>query len=364
MMYSQQQKLCILFGERLVPSKKFFQIVDLFENIDELLSSFGNSKQIADILGNSYNDLLKDIKQNAADKIIAEMTANNVYAVTWYCKDYPETLCDIDEPPYVLFCKGNINLLSDSNCLAIVGTRKVSSYGKRAATDFARILCEHFVIVSGLAYGVDSLAHETTLKENGKTIAVLGSGILNIYPATNENLAERIVHNKGLVVSEYGLRENPMPYHFPHRNRIVAGLSRGLLVCQAPKKSGTLSTVELALEQGKDIFVVPGEIYDSGFAGSNTLIKSMQGACVTTPRDIEDYYGLYSEPVKKQAVQLTFDEQKIVDLLSSGAKTFDQIVIETQITPSELNFLLANLELRSIIARLSGNLYRLYGGIE
>lgn len=363
MIYSPQQKLCILFGERLIASKKFFQIIDLFDNIDELLLNFDKTPQLKDVLGVSYNTIRDDLQRNYVDKIIDDMTANNVAAVTWFCCDYPTLLRNIDDPPYALFCKGNTALLN-KDCLAVVGTRKVSSYGKRLATDFTRILCDNFVIVSGLAYGVDTLAHETTLSEDGETIAVFGSGILNVYPTSNENLAERIVNSNGLLISEYGLRETPFPFHFPHRNRIVAGLSKGLLVCQAPQKSGTLSTVELALEQGKDVFVVPGEVYDKGFAGSNSLIKSMQGACVTTPRDIEDYYGLNKPETKKQSVQLNFDEQKIADVLSTGAKTFDQLVIATQISPSELNFLLANLELRSIIARLSGNLYRLYGGIE
>lgn len=362
-MYTQEERLCILFGERLINSKKFFQLIDLYDDVSELLANFDNDKQIKDILGVGYQGICADLKNNYADKIIAEIIKNNVFVVTWYSEGYPNSLRNIDEPPYALFCKGSKALLN-KDCLAVVGTRKASSYGRRVATDFTRVLSENFVIVSGLAYGIDTLAHEAALSENGQTIAVLGSGILNIYPSANENLAERIVNGNGLIVSEYGLRELPFPFHFPHRNRIVAGLSRGLLVCQAPQKSGTLSTVELALEQGKDVFVVPGEIYDKGFAGSNNLIKSMQGACVTTPRDIEDYYDIDTVKVKKQVVQLTFDEQKIVNSLLVGTKSFDQLIIETQLTPSELNFLLANLELRSIIARLSGNLYRLYGGIE
>lgn len=363
MTYSPIEQLCILFGERLVSSRKFSRLLDYFEDKDTLLQSFDTDAFVREVLGESYAALSADIKRNYVDKVIAEMTANNVTAVTWFSSSYPETLRNIDEPPYALFCKGNTSLLS-ADCLAVVGTRKASSYGRRVATDFTKILCDDFVIVSGLAYGVDSLAHEAALSERGRTIAVLGSGILNVYPSTNENLAERIVGSGGLIVSEYGLHETPMPFHFPHRNRIVAGLSRGLLVCQAPNKSGTLSTVELALEQGKDVFVVPGEVFDKGFAGSNSLIKSMQGACVTTPRDIADYYGKSESAVTKQSVQLNFDEQRIVDALNDGQKTFDQLITETQIAPSELNFLLANLELRSIIARLAGNLYRLYGGIE
>lgn len=363
MMYTPQQKICILFGERLISCKKFFQLIDAFDDVNELLACFNDNSLVKEILGGVYDSICNDLRSNFVDSLIERMVSNNVFAVTWYDERYPSLLRNLDEPPYVLFCKGNVKLLN-KDCLAIVGTRKVSSYGRRIAVDFTRILCEKFVIVSGLAYGVDSIAHETTLGEQGETIAVLGSGILNIYPSSNEGLAERIVNNGGLIVSEYGLDETPMPFHFPHRNRIVSGLSRGLLVCQAPQKSGTLSTVDLALDQGRDIFVVPGEIYDKGFSGSNNLIKSMQGVCVTTPRDIEEYYGFNTAKITQQNVQLNFDEQKLIDALSLGAKSFDQLIVETQITPAELNFLLANLELRSIIARLSGNLYRLYGGIE
>ncbi len=362
-MYTLKDKLCILFGENGLTVKKFFQLSELYDTADELVRNFDCDDRIRSILGNSYGVLKSAIKKNDAERIIFDMEQNRIEAVTWYSEKYPRCLRDIDEPPYILFCKGDITLLS-KNCLSVVGTRKVSSYGRRIATDFTRLLAEHFVIVSGLAYGVDSIAHETTLTESGLTIAVLGSGILNIYPPTNENLADRILKGGGLIISEYGLRASPLAYHFPHRNRIVAGLSRGLLVCQAPLKSGTNSTVELALEQGKDVFVVPGEIYDSGFSGSNALIKSMQGACVTTPRDIIDFYNLESKQVENKIIQLNFEEQKIVDVLTVGQKSFDQLVCETGFSPSDLNFLLANLELRSIIARLPGNSYRIYGGTE
>ena len=361
-MYTSKEKLCILLGEYGLSSKKFFQLVDSVSDFDNPIAVFNNATA-CEILGSLVNDVKSAFKKNAVDGILADMQANGVSVVTWFSARYPNSLRDINEPPYVLFCKGETALLN-GRCLSVVGTRKASSYGRRVAADFTKILAEHFVIVSGLAYGIDSIAHETTLAEHGKTVAVLGSGILNVYPSSNERLADRIIETGGLVVSEYGLRAQPFTYRFPHRNRIVAGLSQGLLVCPAPLKSGTNSTVELALEQGKDIFAVPGEVYDAGFAGNNSLIKSMQGACVTTPRDIIDFYGLDCRAVAKTAVQLSFEEQRVVDALSEGPKTFDRLVTETSLTPSELNFLLANLELRSIIAKLPGNTYRLYGGIE
>ena len=362
-MYSIEEKFCILLGERLVSAKKFYNLLNNFENIADLLANFATDPLGAKILGEDYAKLLCDWQNGVADDIVAQMEANNVVALTYFSDNFPQSLLYIDDKPYVLFCQGDVSLL-DTDCIDVIGTRKASVYGRKIAKDFTTILSEKFTVVSGLAYGIDSIAHETTLENKGKTIAVLGSGVLHIYPTSNKSLAERIVKNGGLIISEYGLREYPASYHFPHRNRIVSGLSRGLLVCQAPLKSGTNSTVELALEQGKDIFVVPGEIYDMGFAGNNALIKSMQGACVTSPRDIVEYYHFDAPLAEKQAYQFSIEEQTIVNvLMENGQMTFDQLYLATQIPLSELNFLLANLELRSIIAKLPGNVYRMYGDI-
>ena len=362
-MYTLEEKICILFGENTVPSAKFFQLWDLFDNAEHLIANFSRSKDAQNMLGSAFPKLKEAISEQSFDAIIDDMLRHEVYAVTWFSPDYPDSLRDIPDPPYVLFCKGDAKLFA-TDCLAVIGTRKVSSYGRRIAKDFTAILSEYFTIVSGLAYGVDAIAHETTLDEQGKTIAVLGGGLLNVYPAANQGLADRIVANGGLLVSEYGLRAIPMAYNFPHRNRIVSGLSRGVLVCQAPAKSGTLSTVDLALDQGRDIFVVPGEIYDASFSGSNRLIKTVQAACVTTPRDIVDFYGFDRKPTATQSYQVSMEEQTVVNVLSRGQMTFDELVTQTGLAPAELNFMLANMEIKSIIERLPGNLYRLYGGIE
>lgn len=362
-MYSLEEKICIVCGENEITSAKFFQLWDLFDGAEAFVSEIGKSLPAEQLLGNNLDSLTQSLKSSQIDRIVEKISANGITAVTWFSSDYPQTLRNIDEPPYILFCLGDTKLLS-TECLSIIGTRKVSSYGRRITKDFTAVLSEYFTIVSGLAYGVDSIAHETTLEKKGKTIAVLGSGVLNIYPSANQGLADRIVQNDGLVISEYSVISSPYPYHFPHRNRIVSGLSNGVLVCQAPAKSGTNSTVDLALDQGKDIFVVPGEIYDSGFAGSNHLIKSVQGACVTTPRDILEYYHINAREIAQQSYQMSIEEQAIVNALSIGPLTFDELVLKTGISPADLNFLLAKLELRSIIAKLAGNSYRLYGGIK
>ena len=362
-MYSLEEKIYILFADNHVSNSKFFQVWNLFDGADDLVANIGNSKDAETLLAKSYTAIKHGIRRQAYERTISDMDKHDVFVVTWFSQVYPKQLRNIDDAPYILFCKGNAKLF-DTRCLAVVGTRKVSSYGRRVAKDFTAILSEYFTIVSGLAYGVDSVAHETTLEEHGRTIAVLGGGLLNVYPAANQGLADRIVENGGLLVSEYGRRVEPLTYHFPHRNRIVSGLSKGLLVCQAPAKSGTNSTVEHALDQGRDVFVVPGEIYDRGFSGSNHLIKSIQGACVTSPRDIVDFYGLDSIKARKGNYQMSIEEQSVVNALMAGQLTFDELVFETGLKPADLNFVLANLELRSIIAKLAGNVYRLYGGIE
>lgn len=366
MNYTYEEKICILLGDKGLASNKFFALLQQFGSVKEIVSNFLNNETVEKIVGENYRKMCAALKNGETEKIIADMERHSVFATTCFSPTFPQLLKEIDDPPFILFYRGNVNLLN-SRCLAVVGTRKVSSYGRRIAEDFTTILSDHFTIVSGLAYGVDSIAHETTLKNNGKTIAVLGGGLINVYPSANQNLAERIVDSGGLLLSEYGMNALPYPFRFPHRNRIVSGLSDGLLVCQAPLKSGTASTVQCALDQGRDVFVVPGEIYDFGFTGSNSLIKSMQGVCVTTPRDIEDYYRLgqsNNEINKNKNMQLDFDEQKIVDALSEGQLSFDKLVEVTQISTADLNFLLANLEIKSIIAKLPGNSYRLYGGLK
>lgn len=189
-------------------------------------------------------------------------------------KYYPERLRCIDNPPKELYCLGNLELLNYEKNIAIIGSRNCSYYGERVAKDFSFNLAkENVCIVSGLARGVDSFAHIGALSAKGKTIAVLGSGLDNIYPKENIKLAESIIKNNGLIISEYPLGTLPLKQHFPARNRIISGLSDNILVAEARKNSGTNITVNFALEQGKDVFVVPGNIYSRTSGGTNFMIS-------------------------------------------------------------------------------------------
>ena len=186
---------------------------------------------------------------------------------------YPERLKNIDDAPKELYCLGNLELLNYKNNIAMIGSRNCSSYGERVAKEFAYNLAKEDVcVVSGLAKGIDSFSHIGALNAKGKTIAVLGSGLDNIYPKENIKLVEEIINNNGLVISEYPLGTKPLKYHFPARNRIISGLSDSVLVVEARKNSGTNITVDFALEQGKDVFVIPGNIYSKTSDGTNFLI--------------------------------------------------------------------------------------------
>ena len=214
----------------------------------------------------------------------------NIIEVNQNSKFYPERLRNIYSPPKQLFCFGNLSLLNFENNIAVIGPRDYSFYGKRVADDFSFNLAKNdFCIISGLARGIDSFAHMAALDAKGRTIAVLGSGLDNIYPKENMKLAKRIVENGGLIISEYELGTRPLKQHFPARNRIISGLSDGVLVVEARKNSGTNITVDFALEQGKDIFVVPGNIYSNTSDGTNFLIKEGAIPVVSYKNIIEAY---------------------------------------------------------------------------
>ncbi len=193
-------------------------------------------------------------------------------------KEYPQNLKNIYDPPKKIYLIGNKDLLYQKG-IAIVGARDATQYGKKIAYNLAKELSEqNIVIISGLAIGIDSYAHKGALEKG--TIAVLGSGIDNIYPKENLELAREIIKNKGCIISEYPLGTKPERLHFPQRNRIISGLSDGVVVIEASKKSGALITAEFALEQGKEVFAVPGDINKKQSEGTNQLIKD--GAILLT----------------------------------------------------------------------------------
>lgn len=224
---------------------------------------------------NVNNILQNDIRQ----KVILHMeymSKNKINIISILDDKYPRMLRNIYDPPLSLYVKGNDSIFNTSS-IAIVGCRECTEYGKNAAKYFAYNLAKKdIVIISGLAKGIDSFSHIGALEANKKTIAIIGNGLDYVYPKENHFLSNQIIDKGGAIVSEYCIGTKPNKYNFPARNRIISGMSIGIIVIEAKRKSGTLITVDFALEQGRDVFVVPGNINSENSIGTNELIK--QGA--------------------------------------------------------------------------------------
>lgn len=282
---------------------------------------------------------------------------------------YPERLAHTARPPHLLFCLGCADL-ADPFPLAVVGTRSADSYGMRHTRVLAGQLARQgMCIVSGLATGIDTCAHWGALDGEGRTVAVLGGALNRLYPAENAPLMERIVEAGGSVVSEYAPGVMPTRYSFVQRNRIIAGLALGVLVTQAPLRSGAQSTVRFALEEGREVFAMPGDIDRMGSQLPNRLIS--EGARpVTCARDVTDLLVIEPGKKRREPAQQTAQtqpprralaprERAVCDLLLTGDQDFDALSERTGIPSDELGSLLMMLELDGVIVALPGAAYRL-----
>ena len=249
---------------------------------EDIMSINGFGEKIA-------NEILKKEYKANLNKYLDYMKKYNIHIISIYDKEYPNKLRNIYDVPVTLYVKGNVSILNEES-IAIVGCRDCSNYGKEVARKISYDLASFNInIISGMAKGIDSYAHIGCLEKKGKTIAVLGSGLDRIYPKENEALYNKIISSGGAIVSEYVIGTKIDKINFPARNRIISGLSDGVVVVEAKQKSGTLITVDFALEQGKNVFVVPGNITSKNSEGTNDLIK--QGAkCITSAQDVLEEY--------------------------------------------------------------------------
>lgn len=273
-------------------------------------------------------------------------------------KNYPKFLKQIKDSPKVLYCKGEIK--PDEICFAVVGTRRYSSYGKQLALEIAGELAETgLTIVSGLAPGIDTFVHQAAVERKKRTIAVLGTGIdeRSIYPKSNINLARRILETGGCLISEYPPGTSGTQFTFPQRNRIISGLSLGILVIEAKQKSGALITANWAKKQGRKIFAVPGSIYSSNSKGCHYLIK--QGAKLAeNSQDILkelNLVGLIKETEKLAGE--TPEENLTLNALKEGALYIDKIIEKTKLSVAVVASTLAILEIKGKVRNLGTNIY-------
>ncbi|MFA6603620.1 MAG: DNA-processing protein DprA [Patescibacteria group bacterium] len=282
-----------------------------------------------------------------------ELARHDVAAVAFNESEYPSQLRQIFDPPAILFYRGRLAALRGHLPVAVVGTRGMTEYGARAARLFTRQLATAgCTIVSGLALGVDAAAHEACLEANGITVAVLASGTdrPSVGPRTNAGLAERIVKADGVVVSEYPPGTISWKDNFLKRNRIIAGLSRGVVVIEAAERSGALVTARLALEQGRDVFAVPGPIFSPKSLGCNRLIQTGASPLIT----IEDIFQVYDLKISTPAVakQTIIDpaQKAIFTSLAAGSATTDELAVKTGLTPPEVLAAVSALELAGLVA--------------
>lgn len=238
-----------------------------------------HQSELAEILQlNKYNakKIYSSLKEIEPNSILEKYSKQNIQVITILDNGYPELLKNIYQPPWVLYCKGNLSLLKENLKIAVVGSREPTSYGVEVTKWLVKKLAENkIIVVSGFAKGIDTKAHEGTIHAGGKTIGVLGGGFFHLYPKENEALA-RIMENEHLLLSEYPPEVPPKKYHFPERNRIISGLTVGTVVVEAKEKSGSLITSNFALEEGREVFAIPGPITSDHSKGTNQLIQ--QGA--------------------------------------------------------------------------------------
>ncbi|HEY8541133.1 MAG TPA: DNA-processing protein DprA [Pseudothermotoga sp.] len=312
------------------------------EELERIVSRFDS---IEEILKADFMDGFERFKAHYDEKFMndQERRAKEIGTeiISFWDEDYPELLRQTISPPAVLFCLGNKKLLNEK-CVAVVGTRRITNYGKLVTKKIVpELVRADLVIVSGMAFGVDSLAHQISIENNGKTIAVLGTGVDVCYPASNRRLYERIVEN-GCIVSEYPFGTKAAKQNFPARNRIIAGLCRATIVIEAPMDSGALITARMSAEIGRDVFAVPADIDKKMSEGCNWLLK-MGAIPLTDSTQILEYYGITFVKDEKQD-----DFLKIFD---EGPLLAEEIVNKLNLGLSEVLSKLTEYELKGLVMK-------------
>ncbi len=345
-----------------IGSARLKKLLDYFgkpENIlkapcEELMGVSGIGKEIA--------RKVTSLKEKDIDEEFDLVRKYNLKIITLDDAEYPENLRHIPDPPIVLYVKGALEA-EDKFSIGIVGSRRASFYGLSCAEKFAGDLANcGMTIVSGLARGIDTSSHRGALKAGGRTIAVIGSGFKHLYPAENKELAEEISRS-GAVISEFPMDAKPLPQNFPCRNRIISGLSLGVLVVEAARNSGALITADCALEQGRDVFALPGKIDSGNSFGTNGLIK--QGAkLVSCAEDIIEEFSMpiITNPNKREIkdaileskVCLSGNESLLYNLISEQPVLLDEIIEKSGFAIPEISGILLNLQLRRLIRQIPG----------
>ncbi len=352
-------------SRRLLALHEYFGSAEraLHARPDQWMQVPGFGKGVADGLLASRDKAL----EQAAKQI--ERLPADASIVTYYDEAYPARLKSIYAPPSLLFVRGNIELLREERMIALVGSRKTSDYGRRAARELAEGMArERVLVVSGFAKGIDTQAHEAAFEAGGRTIAVLGSGVDVIYPAPNKKFASDLIESgRGLIASELPLGASPDARNFPWRNRIVSGMARATVVVESEFDGGSMITASLAHNEKRDVFALPGDIYRPSSGGPNRLIRESRARIATSAEQILSELGWSSQSPKQEKKKpldrngLSIFEAKIVDVLEAagGPLVIDQIAERSGFDVQDLFVQLFTLEMKNFVRPMAGKQYTL-----
>ena len=336
------------------------------EHARSLLKEFGSPEAVLAATADSLKSIVKPdiaaaIRKGTSDEALSPALAwledEQNHVIPLGDADYPRTLLNIADPPLLLYVKGNIDLLN-STAIAIVGSRHATPQGISNAEEFSSVLSNAgFCIISGMAHGIDAAAHRGALRGQGSSIAVVGTGLDKVYPAANRDLAHQLA-KQGALVSEFPLGTPPTGSNFPRRNRLISGMSIGCLVVEASQQSGSLITARQAIEQGRDVFAIPGSIHSPQSRGCHKLIK--QGAkLVETAQDIlEELAGQIPEIKPESAQDDSTQHENLLDMIGFDPVSMDTLSQRTGLTVSQLSAMLLTLELEGRVSALPGGLYQ------
>ncbi len=349
-----------LVSLNLIPQIGSVRLGELLKYFGQPQNIFKASRQsLEPVVGGGISQSIVSFDTRNLDRDLAQAKKAGLEIITLFDEGYPLNLKQIPGLPIVLYVSGRITGI-DNLSLGIVGSRRASLYGLSSAEKFAAELAlNNLTIVSGMARGVDTYAHQGALKVSGRTIAVMGSGFNHIYPPENRGLADRI-SKSGAVVSEFPMDTKPLAQNFPRRNRLISGLSLGVLVTEAARNSGALITVDFALEQGREVFALPGRIDSCGSIGTNNLLK--QGAkLVTCSEDIlEELNSDISRendqavPQAQENVSCVKEEELLYNCISRKAMAIDELVEKASLPVSQISSLILRLQFKKLITELPG----------
>ncbi len=344
---------------------RFLKLKSFFEgDFKKAFNASLKDWQAADIDNRGITKFFSQQKQIIPEKEHEQLIRCGAQVLIKGERGFPITLENLDTPPVLLFVRGKIEE-TDFPSISVVGSRKISTYGQRALTKIVSTLASHHItIISGLAYGADSLAHEVAMKNGSRTIAVLGNGIETIYPPKNKALAEKIItEKKGAIISEYLPGTELRPEYFPVRNRIVAGLSKGTLIIEAAKKSGTLITANLANEMGREVFAVPGEIFAKSSEGTNHIIANGQAHLAVSGEQIMEILNFTHHRItqeNKKTLPLSDNDRLILKVFEGQQKIhIDDIYQACELENSVISSHLVLMEMKGIVLNLGNQTYDL-----